>query len=248
MDVEWDLSVVLEWLLRLTGDTKGLKLTLFLKRAPNQSSAIEVAELAPIASTLPLSWVYEEKAELEERVGILKVSLRESRAPGENIPPWGRDSMPPPSSESRERWGCALGIASITFSGWTSAWAAVLLSVCVCLCPGKIDWQEKAGLKGCPWGKVSPRAWQDVWLSHGSEGHQEGTEPQARMATLWVRVPPATTVCEVGSRWQGAGSGEEELKAFCPLWPSPSSSKSWPLREGRGLSIRYEVGVYIGPD
>jgi len=63
-----------------------------------------------------------------------------------------------------------------------------------------------------------------------------------------MRVPPATRVCEVGSRWQGPGTAEEELKAFCLFWPSPSSSKSWPLREGRGLSVRYEVGVYIGPD
>ena len=84
---------------------------------PNQFPAIEVAE----PSTLPLSWVYGEKAELEEGVGILKINLRESRAPGENMPPWGRDSMPPPSSESRERRGCALRIASVIFPGWTSA-------------------------------------------------------------------------------------------------------------------------------
>ena len=79
----------MEWLPRPTGDMKGPKLSLFLKTAP--SSATEVAELAPIPPTLPLSQVYEEKAELEEGVWILKVSLRESRAPGEKTPPWDRE-------------------------------------------------------------------------------------------------------------------------------------------------------------
>ena len=61
---------------------------------------------------------------------------------------WGRDSMPPPASESRERRGCALGIASVLFPGWTSAWAAVLLSGCVCLCPtGRYIDEKRQGWK-----------------------------------------------------------------------------------------------------
>ena len=47
---------------------------------------------------------------------------------------WGRDSMPPPASESRERRGCALGIASVLFPGWNlleQQCCYLTVSVCV---------------------------------------------------------------------------------------------------------------------
>lgn len=225
-------SVVLEWLPRLEGDKKGTKHSMSLKRAPNQLWIIEEAELALIPSVLPPSQVCEEKAKLKQGMGekgeaSLESARGRSRAPVRAVLSLGQGKGCFPLLHAKRELEVCLGTTSITFSGWTSAWAAVLLSV-LCLFVSQENkrhwWEKGACKKGGQWSRVSPTAWHSSKLEFpmNQKDAEEGAGPELtcwlslKMTTLRMRGSPTITVCEVGYKEWG-GRAQSPLSCHAKL-------------------------------